>query len=67
MDLCHICKYINEDCDGEHCGHCGIYSYDKFKLDYVAQISKDFNCSRSLAKDMYHAMLVTYRNKNYRG
>lgn len=59
--LCNICKYINEECDGEHCGHCGRYDYDKFKLDYVTQITKDFRCSKSLAKKMYHAMLMTYK------
>lgn len=63
-NLCEICVFRNEECDGDHCGHCGRYDYDKFKLDYVTQISKDFNCSRTLAKRMYHAMIVTYcRNK----
>lgn len=63
-NLCDICVYRNEECDGDHCGHCGRYDYKNFKLDYVTQISKDFNCSRTLAKRMYHAMIVTYcRNK----
>ena len=59
--LCDICKYRNEECDGDHCGHCGRYDWDKFKLDYVTQITKDFHCSRSLAKSMYHAMLMEYK------
>ena len=63
-NLCDICVYRNEECDGDHCGHCGRYDYKYFKLDYITQISKDFNCSRTLAKRMYHAMIVTYcRNK----
>ena len=57
---CRMCIYKNEECDGEHCGHCGAYDYDKFKIDYINQISKDFKCSRTLAKRMYHAMIVTY-------
>ena len=65
---CDMCKYWNEECNGDHCGHCGRYDYDKFKLDYVSQIAKDFNCSRSLAKDMYYAMIVKYRTcKKFRG
>ncbi len=34
MELCNICKYRIEDCDGEHCGHCGFNTFDKFELDY---------------------------------
>ena len=60
-NVCEICKYRNEDCNGDHCGYCGSYDYDKFKLDYVTQISKDFHCSRSCAKNMYHAMLMEYK------
>ena len=60
FNLCDICVYRNEECDGDHCGHCGRYDYQNFKLDYVTQISKDFNCSRTLAKRMYHSMIVAY-------
>lgn len=59
-NLCDICVYRNEECDGDHCGHCGRYDYVNFKLDYITQISKDFNCSKTLAKRMYHSMIVTY-------
>lgn len=58
-DLCDICKYKNEECVGDHCWNCD-YDYKNFKLDYIEQIVKDFNCSRSLAKRMYHSMIVTY-------
>ena len=61
FNLCDICLYRNEDCDGDHCGHCGRYDWDKFKLDYVTQITKDFHCSRRCAKNMYHAMLMEYK------
>lgn len=60
FNLCSICKYKNEECDGDHCGHCGRYDFKEFKIDYVSQISKDFNCSRALAKKMYHSMIITY-------
>lgn len=60
--LCSICKYKNEECDGVHCGHCGRYDFEEFKIDYVTQIAKDFKCSKRVAKNMYHSMIVTYRN-----
>lgn len=67
INLCAFCKYKDEECDGVHCGHCGCFDFRYFKPDYVTLIAKDFNCSRSLAKDMYHSMIVTYHRKNYRG
>lgn len=63
FNICIICKYKNEECDGAHCGHCGYYDFEEFKIDYVTQIAKDFKCSRALAKSMYHSMIVTYRIK----
>lgn len=58
---CEMCKYIDEECDGDHCSKCIWQRYTMFKLDYVKQIAKDFNCSRSIAKEMYHSMIVRYR------
>lgn len=62
MDLCDICKYKNEKITDIHCGNYEI-DYVQFEIDYITQIAKDFNCSRSLAKSMYYSMIVTYRIK----
>ena len=61
MNICEICKYKNEECDGEHCGHCGRYDYEKFMPDWVSLISIHFGVSRNQAKKMYHDLLEDYK------
>lgn len=60
MYICEICRYKNEECDGDHCGHCGRYEYDKFMPDWVSLISIHFGVSINHAKKMYHNLLAEY-------